>query len=160
MPQEIERKFVVSPLPDHFAAAPSEHIEQGYLPLPDDGPEVRVRRIGDRAVLTVKRGAGLRREEVEAEISVAAFEALWPLTVGRRIEKRRFVREHAGQPIELDVYAGALEGLIVAEAEFPSEAASARFEPPDWLGREVTDDARYGNRRLALDGRPEPEDGA
>ena len=38
--------------------------------------------------------------------------------------------------------------------EFPSEDASRAFEPPSWFGRELTDDPRYRNRALAVDGRP------
>ena len=151
---EIERKFVLSEPPAEFAGAPSERIEQGYLAITDDGVEVRVRRRGERTVLTVKQGAGERRLEEEVEIPASSFETLWPLTAGRRVEKRRFVLDRDGRRIELDVYAGALEGLVVAEIEFETEAASAAFEAPDWLGREVTGDARYANQRLAVEGPP------
>jgi adenylate cyclase len=151
---EIERKFVLSRPPDGLADAPSEPIEQGYLAITDDGIEVRVRRIGERTVLTVKQGAGERRLEEEVEIPAATFESLWALTAGRRIEKRRHLLAHDGQRVEVDVYAGALEGLVVAEIEFESDEASAAFEPPEWLEREVTGDARYANQRLALVGLP------
>jgi CYTH domain-containing protein len=33
--------------------------------------------------------------------------------------------------------------------EFPSEASYRKFEPPSWLGREVTGEKRYSNVRLA-----------
>jgi adenylate cyclase len=56
--------------------------------------------------------------------------------------------------IELDVYGGDLEGLVVAEVEFASEEDADAFDPPAWLGREVTDDPRYKNQRLARDGAP------
>jgi adenylate cyclase len=154
MAVEIERKFVLSRKPEGLDDAPSRRVEQGYLAITDDGIEVRVRRIGDRTVLTVKQGAGERRLEEEVEIPETTFEALWPLTDGRRIEKRRFLLDHDGHRVEVDVYAGALEGLVVAEIEFESERASAAFEPPDWLEREVTGDARYANQRLALEGLP------
>ena len=59
--------------------------------------------------------------------------------------------------IELDLFEGSLEGLIIAEVEFPTVKASRSFAPPAWFGREVTRDARYKNRNLALDGlRGEP----
>jgi CYTH domain-containing protein len=151
---EIERKFVLSRRPEELDDAPSDRIEQGYLAITDDGIEVRVRRIGERTVLTVKQGSGERRLEEEVDIPEATFDALWPLTDGRRIEKRRFPLDRDGHQIEVDVYAGALEGLIVAEIEFESEPASAAFEPPGWLGTEVTGDARYANQRLALEGMP------
>jgi adenylate cyclase len=56
---------------------------------------------------------------------------------------------------EIDEYAGALDGLVVAEVEFPDEEAAHGFEPPAWFGRELTDDWRYANRSLASDGMPE-----
>ena len=37
--------------------------------------------------------------------------------------------------------------------------ASEEFDPPAWLGREVTGDERFANQRLALQGRPGPEGG-
>jgi CYTH domain-containing protein len=56
--------------------------------------------------------------------------------------------------IELDVFRGGLSGLCVAEVEFPSEEEAAAFSPPDWFGREVTDDERFKNKSLARHGRP------
>ena len=52
------------------------------------------------------------------------------------------------------MYHGRLSGLLVAEVEFDSPAAAAGFDPPEWLGREVTDDPRYKNKRLATTGLP------
>jgi len=60
-----------------------------------------------------------------------------------------------GLTAEVDVYDGDLAGLVVAEIEFDSPEQGDAFEPPGWLGREVTDDSRYGNRTLAVEGRPE-----
>ena len=83
------------------------------------------------------------------------FERLWPLTEGRRIEKTRYeIPADDGLTIELDVYDGALAGLVVAEIEFDSEQAADAFSGPDWLGREVTEDSRYKNQRLACEGAP------
>ncbi len=156
---EIERKFLLPEPPAEAAGAPSDRIEQGYLAISDDGVEVRIRRIGGRTVLTVKKGSGRRRLEEEVDIPGATFDALWPLTEDRRVEKERFRLGGEGRGIELDVYDGALDGLVVAEIEFDSEQASEEFDPPPWLGREVTGDERYANQRLAVQGRPavEPE---
>jgi len=49
-------------------------------------------------------------------------------------------------------YAGDLAGLTMIDVEFGSEAAAERVRPPGWFGREITDDPRYRNRRLARDG--------
>ena len=152
---EIERKFLVAEVPGDLADYPSEPIEQGYVAV--EGPvEVRVRRRGDRALLTVKSGAGRVRVEEELEIDDRRFASLWPLSEGRRVTKRRYrLPAGGGLTIELDAYTGDLEGLHTAEVEFDSEAASDDFDPPPWFGREVTDDLRYANRALAVDGVPD-----
>jgi len=148
---EIERKFVLRATPEWLGETDAEQIEQGYLAV-DEEAEVRLRLIGDRPKLTVKSGRGLERGEVEIDIGSDQFEALWPLTEGRRVSKRRHRRETDSGTIEIDVYGGPHDGLIVAEIEFGSVAESERFEPPDWIGMEVTGDERWANRRLALTG--------
>jgi adenylate cyclase len=152
---EIERKFLVVEPPSDLERWPSTAIEQGYLAIAEDGPEVRVRRRGGRSWLTVKSGAGRVRVEEEIEIEADRFERLWPLTEGRRIEKRRYeIPAGDGLTVELDVYAGDLDGLVTAEVEFASEEAAEAFAAPDWLGSDVSDDPRYKNQRLARDGAP------
>jgi adenylate cyclase len=149
---EVERKFLVSGSPD-LDGTDADEIEQGYLAIGSDG-EVRLRRKGERLLLTAKRGAGLSRQEAEVEIDRASFDELWSLTDGRRLRKRRHVVPYGELEIELDVYAGDLEGLIVAEIEFVSEEDAKAFDPPDWLGEEVTGDHRYLNETLATAGVP------
>jgi adenylate cyclase len=150
---EVERKFRLQQPPD-LSSSESDPIEQGYLAVGADG-EVRLRRKGEKTLLTAKRGAGLSRGEAEVEVSAEQFEALWPLTEGRRLRKRRHVLPHDGLEIEVDVYQGELEGLIVAEIEFDSEEQARGFEPPDWLGDDVTGDERFLNENLAVDGVPD-----
>jgi len=154
---EIERKFIVSELPDRLADHPVKAIDQGYLAIGVDGSEVRVRRAATRHFLTVKRGTGLVRSETEVELTADQFDQLWPATEAARVEKTRYViPAGGGLVIELDVYAGSLSGLVVAEVEFGDQDAARAFRPPAWFGREVTDDDRFKNRRLAVEGLPEP----
>jgi len=130
-------------------------VRQGYLAVESDGTEVRVRDRDGAATLTVKKGRGVVRTEEEIDIGSDEFDRLWPLTDGRRVEKRRhLIPAAAGLTIELDVYAGHLESLATAEVECGSEADSRDSAPPDWFGRELTGDARFSNQRLAVDGIP------
>lgn len=46
----------------------------------------------------------------------------------------------------VDEFHGDSAGLVVAEVELASE--DQPFERPDWLGEEVTHDARYFNSAL------------
>jgi hypothetical protein len=49
----------------------------------------------------------------------------------------------------VDEFLGANAPLVTAEIELPDETTVV--EPPDWIGREVTDDHRYKNNNLAND---------
>lgn len=152
--QEIERKFLLDSVPPTVEDHQSSRISQGYLAI-EECVEVRLRRLDDECLLTAKKGSGETREEVEVPLDAIAFEELWKLTESRRVAKRRFlVQLEDGHRAEVDVYAGDLEGLLIAEVEFSSEDESHRFQPPAWFGRELTGDHRYANQELALHGRP------
>ncbi len=148
---EHERKFLVPELPSDLDEYPHDSIEQGYLAIEarDDFAEVRLRRIAKRYVLTVKQGQGATRLEEEVSLSSARGRKLWPLTRGRRIEKVRYKIPYQGLTIELDVYGGKAQGLVVAEVEFNSGDALRGFDPPRWLGKEVTGQEKFANSRIA-----------
>lgn len=150
---EIERKFLVAEMPRTQSGRTV--IEQGYLAI-DAEAEVRLRRAGGQLLLTAKTGHGKVREEVEVPLGPGAFEALWPLTAGKRLRKvRHYVPLNGLLRVEVDVYEGALRGLRTAEIEFSSSAEADRFAPPPWLGPELTGDDRYANQTLATAGLPD-----
>lgn len=155
---EIERKFLLSGVPPQMRDARQEPIRQGYLAL-DGETEVRVRLSPQAAVLTIKSGHGGVRVEEELSLHSRQSEALWKLTEGRRVQKTRRRVRVGDAGVEIDEYGGALEGLVVAEVEFDDEDAARTFQPPSWFAREVTDDPRYSNRCLAVEGMPEDADG-
>jgi adenylate cyclase len=145
---EIERKFLVRDLPEELRNHPADHIRQGYLSL--EPVEVRIRsRAGRPHELTVKSGDGMTRSEVNVPLTCEQFDELWPL-VGRSIEKERTVLQQGEWTVEVDLYAGKLDGLVVAEVEFGTEAEAHGFRPPAWFGVEVTSDPRFRNAALAL----------
>ena len=154
---EVERKWLVEDAPAEALAAPAERIDQGYLTIGNAGGETRVRHKGERFWITVKSGSGLSRDETEVELTADQFAALWPATEGARVEKvRHSMPTGDGHLIELDVYSGALTGLIVVEVEFDDPWGAESFVVPYWFGREVTADDAYRNQRLALSGLPSP----
>jgi adenylate cyclase len=155
---EVERKWLiygVDSLPAEVLAAPVAEVEQGYLTIGSEGSETRVRRKAGRCTLTVKSGSGLVRSEAEVPLSTEQFQVLWPATEHARVQKhRRAVRGQDGVTIEIDVYLGGLDGLVVAEVEFADPWGAESFVPPYWFGLEVTADDAYKNRSLALHGLP------
>ena len=83
-------------------------------------PVVRVRRDADDYILTYKSKGLMMREEHNL-----------PLTE------------------ELDVFAGDLSPLLLAEVEFSSEEEANSFTPPDWFGEDVTFSSKYHNSTLS-----------
>lgn len=151
---EIERKFLVSG--DGWRATAREVVPmaQGYLndlAILDSGAmkaSVRVRIAGDSAYLNLKsRELGHTRQEFDYPIPVEDARALMALCTGGAIDKRRHYVEHQGHLWEVDEFLGDNAGLVVAELEL--ERADEAYARPDWLGREVTDVARYYNLALA-----------
>jgi adenylate cyclase len=155
---EIERKFLVRNIPTAAQLGVGVQIRQGYI-AEDDPVTVRIRITDAQSTLTVKAGSGLARTEVEVVLTTEQAEALWPHTVGRRIDKVRhrvFVDDGATRRVaEVDVYAGTLAGLCVVEVEFDSEAAAAAFTSPEWFGDELTETPGWSNAALARHGRPD-----
>jgi len=143
---EIERKFLVSGQA-WKAGAPGTRLCQGYLST-DPDRVVRVRLAGDQAWLTIKnRARRLVRAEYEYPLPLAdAGELLQGVCQRPLIDKTRYRIEHAGALWEVDEFHGDNHGLVVAEIEL--DRPDQPFEPPPWLGEEVTDDPRYGNSSL------------
>jgi CYTH domain-containing protein len=148
--REIERKFLLKRLPDGLMSYPHEEIAQGYLAVERGGVQVRLRKKGKVRTLTYKRGTKTAREEREVRLSAEQFDALWPATAGRRLTKIRYDLPWKKHTIEVDVYTGRHDGVIVAEVEFDNEKACREFVPPDWIGEDVTGESRYSNVVMAL----------
>jgi CYTH domain-containing protein len=149
--REIERKFLVKNLPPALDGYRRRVILQGYLVTEENDLEIRLRKSNENHYLTIKRKFGLDRDEFDIPLSEEKWRELWPLTEGRRLQKLRFDIPAGERTIELDVYQGQNDGFVVAEVEFPSIEAAREFAPPPWLGREVTGEPEYGNRRRAIE---------
>jgi CHAD domain-containing protein/CYTH domain-containing protein len=148
---EIERKYLLHALPDRAQDASAEDIEQGYVPGEHLAERLRrVRQNGDvHCYRTVKLGTGVSRTEIEEEAPAEVFDAMWPLTEGHRIHKRRYAIPDEPFVWEIDEFID--RDLVLAEVELPD--ATIPVAPPDWLApyivREVTGEPEYLNINLA-----------
>ena len=143
---EIERKFLISELPENLEQYPCRLIEQGYL---NTDPVVRVRRDDSACYLTYKGKGLLAREEYNLPVTEEAYLHLIRKADGRIITKRRYMLPCGPYTIELDVFLGELAPLVIAEVEFPDLKAAEGFIPPDWFGQDVTMDPAYHNSVLS-----------
>lgn len=153
MPKEIERKWLINKLPK-LNLKEGINITQGYL-VSNGSSEVRVRKAGKKHNLTIKKGDGISRDEVDVPITSSKFKELWNLTSeGARLSKIRYVVKYDNVNLELDIYSEKLLKLHIVKAEFPSVEEAMKFNPPEWVGMELTGDKRYSNRSLAEKGMP------
>lgn len=161
-PLEIERKFLIEypdiealrQMPDYRVV----HMEQSYLQATEDFVGGRIRKIteGDsvRYVYTYKvRLTELTRREYERDITAEEYSDLLarktPNTI--TIRKDRHVFRHKGLIYELDVY-DFWRDKATLEAEVESEDTPIPIPPCVKLIKEVTNDRRYNNSRLAESG--------
>ncbi len=147
MPQEIERKFLVTGEYKSQAYAQSR-IVQGYISSAR-GRTVRVRIRGGKGYLTIKgasNASGTSRYEWEKEIPLNEAEDLLKICEPGVIDKTRYLVRSGTHVFEIDEFYGENEGLIVAEVELNSE--DEPFVKPDFIGQEVTGDVRYYNSQL------------
>jgi len=147
---EIERKYLVTSMAFLDVYQTSNTIAQGYL---NSNPErtVRIRIKGDKGFLTIKgigNASGATRFEWEKEIPISEAKVLLTLCEEGIIEKTRYEVVHGKHTIEIDVFHGSNEGLVLAEIELKDE--NEPIEKPNWIGKEVTKDVRYYNSYLSL----------
>lgn len=149
MAQEIERKYLVTSDCYKQLAVARYHIVQGYISR-EKTATVRIRIADDRAFLTIKGkpAAGhLARYEWEKEIDVTEAKELMKLCQGTIIDKTRWiVPAEQGLKWEVDEFHGKHAGLTVAEIELAYEEQT--YEKPDFIGEDVTSDARYYNANM------------
>jgi len=144
---EIERKFLVNDALWEQVSKPNPaKIIQGYL---SSNPEctVRVRVKNQNAFLTIKgKNKGIVRSEFEYEIPVEEAKEMLQTLTNKSIEKDRYAIPIGRHIWEVDVFHGKLKGLILAEIELTSEYE--KFEIPNWIEKEVSDDPYYYNSNL------------
>lgn len=154
---ERERRWLCKSVPfDRVVSA------ETYRDLYVEGTQLRLRE-----ALPVGGGAPMLRLGRKADVSASVrlltsiylsaeeFRLLSSLP-GRLLRKTRHsLGKIGGADVFVDVFEGALSGLIMAEAEFGDDEAMARYPMPDFAFREVTDDVRYTGGRLSADGLPQ-----
>ena len=141
-PVEIERKFLVATDDWRRSVVRSIHIRDGLIGVYKDR-KVRVRIAAGVATIAIKGPrSGLARAEYEYEIPLADAEhMLSTICCDDTLEKQRFLVQDCGALWQVDVYAGLLAGVVIAEIELKQE--SQQLQLPEWIGKEVTGDPSY-----------------
>lgn len=151
---EIERKFLIHSLPADLEQYPFLSLEQGYLCT---DPVVRIRKEDEHYYMTYKSDGLMAREEYNLPLTKEAYEHLRTKVDHSLITKRRYRIPYQKWVIELDLFEGHLDSLILAEVEFTSTEEADSFTGPDWFAEDVTYLGLYHNNYLCQHTREELE---
>ena len=144
---EIERKFLITELPENLTQYNCRRIEQGYLCT---APVVRIRRQDEDYYLTYKSKGMMVREEYNLPLTAEAYAHLREKTDGNLISKQRYlIPLNETLTAELDIFDAPFAPLMLAEVEFSSEEEANSFVPPAWFGEDVTFSGKYHNSYLS-----------
>jgi len=145
MQQEIEteRRFLISKLPEDINNFPSKIIEDLRIETGEPHPHFRVRKDGDKMVLTKKypKETGLKLQMIEETIVLTEIEyKTFQKLEGTKQSKIRFNYIYNDRHTELDVWTNDLEGLAIIEFEFSSKEEAETFVMPKFCLLEITDE--------------------
>ncbi|MGL5258997.1 MAG: CYTH domain-containing protein [Lachnospiraceae bacterium] len=142
---EIERKFTIKTLPD-LSLYPFHIIEQAYL---NTDPVLRIRREDTSYYFTYKGKGLLAKEEYNLPLNESSYLHLLEKADGNIISKKRYLIPYLSYTIELDIFDGVFDGMILAEVEFNSIEEANSFIAPDWFLEDVTLQKEYYNSNLS-----------
>jgi len=152
---EWERRFLLHRFPDDAVVTRVRRIHDRYM----EGTTLRLRQQSDEDGKTVFKltqklaeKAGEARQGLITSLYLTDIEfSLLAKLPAKELTKTR----HSVPPFGIDVFDGSLSGLVLAEAEFSSAAEATALILPSFIGREVTDDARFTGGGLAAVSREE-----
>ena len=144
---EIERRFLVKKIPSNILSSIS--IQQYYIFISDSFVQ-RIRFFNNKkCILSIK--------QVTSDISKYEFEYEIPIEDGYKmieisknvpcIDKIRHRIREGNFIWEVDEFLTDNRGLIIAEIELSSP--DQKFNKPEWLDKEVSDQPEYFNFNLA-----------
>jgi CYTH domain-containing protein len=145
---ELERRFLLAGVPEGAEVLAVHEIDDRYL----DGTRLRLRRmarVGGPTQLKLTQkvpdadGHGRQGELTTLYLSEAEHAALAQMPAAALSKSRLSIA-----PYGVDVFHGALAGLVLAEVEFASVEAAAALVPDAFCRAEVTADRRFTGGEL------------
>ncbi len=149
---ELETTFLAKHLPEGLSSCKNAEYIDTYIPQSAPHPLLRLRKRGEVLEMTKKTlvsgtdSSKLREETIS--LSDDEFTALSGVA-GKTVQKIRYQYPFEGRVAEIDVFQGALLGLVVVDFEFTSEAEQAAFAMPDFCLADVTQEVFIAGGVLA-----------
>ena len=150
---ELELTYLATCIPAEVQEVTPEHLLDVYIPEnPDMHSHLRLRQRGDKYEITkkvpIKEGDPSAQIEYNIPLDAKEFTSL-SLVSNKRIEKDRYDINIEGNPAEVDIFMGALKGLVLIDFEFSSDVDKQTFTPPSCCLVEVTEENFIAGGNLA-----------
>lgn len=141
---ELELTFLAREVPAEIKGVEPVVMEDTYFPQdPSAHAQLRVRRKANDLVimkkLPVVEGDASAHTEYSIPLNADEYAALSAAST-RKISKHRYKVVIGGYPAEVDIFSGALSGLILIDFEFSDMEAKELFEAPSCCGADVTNE--------------------
>ena len=149
---EYERTFLASRIPDGLSSCEYAILEDTYFPISLKHCHLRLRRKGDNYEITkkLKQREGDPSSFVESTIILDRDEYLAFSSVdGKRISKKRYKYVYNAYLLEVDVFMGGLEGLILIDVEFTGDKEKDLYVMPPFCLYDATRESFLAGGKLA-----------
>ena len=142
MQEEFELTYLVKYLPKGFKNEhESKEILDIYITKNSVHSLLRIRKRGDVYEITKKISVlgtdSSHQVEHTIPLTQEEFHELGQLE-GKRVRKIRHYYTENSVLYEIDIFQDELEGLVLVDVEFDSNAEKGKFSAPDWFGADVT----------------------
>ena len=153
---ERERRFLLSELPEPLTRA-SLHTQITDNYITNTRLRLRKVRVPQTNKWTVKLTQKFATDPNDFSRTVITNIYLSPkeyqvlaLFEGNEIRKNRYPFEYEGRAYSIDVFLGALWGLILAETSFENDEEMENFLTPSFVDMDVTKDEIFTGGKLAF----------
>ncbi|HSX06834.1 MAG TPA: hypothetical protein VLG92_03875 [Candidatus Saccharimonadia bacterium] len=138
---ELELSYLAASIPQGLETCAHKDLMDVYFPANTQHAKLRIRQKGDQFEFTKKtqvdpNDAGAQNEE-NVELTSEEFAALAEGN-GRKLTKTRYYLPYMGRTAEVDVFSGALKGLVIIEFEFDTPEEKEAFIKPEFCLVDVT----------------------
>jgi len=138
---ELEKTYLLKYIPKDLNEYDSKEIVDIYIPKSSRHAVIRIRKSDDKYEITKKEpisddDASCQKEQT-IRLTEEEFNEFKKLD-GKIVHKTRYCYEYDGRKCEVDVFQGALKGLVVVDFEFETNEEKDAFEIPSFCLIEIT----------------------
>lgn len=149
---ELEKTYLAKYIPSGLEVCRSKEIIDIYIPGSSSHPTLRLRKIADNFEMTKKEPVDENDPAYQIEQTIVLTETEFNEIAkldGKKLHKIRYLYPCNGGTAEVDVFQGALSGLVVVDFEFDGRAEMDSFKMPDFCLADVTEDLFIAGFKLS-----------